>query len=108
MSEKLLRLRYPATCSSCGGALARGTEAGWNRETKTATCAICLGAPEVTSAAAAEAIERGEAGGSAGARVAPKARPARACDSLALRQAGWCRPCPERRPALDCSLGLRR
>ena len=66
MSEKLLRLRYPTTCSSCGGALAKGTEASWNRETKTATCAICLGAPEVTTVAAAAAvIERGEAGGSA-------------------------------------------
>lgn len=65
MSEKLLRLRYPATCSSCGGALAKGTEASWNRETNTATCAICLGAPEVATAAAADAIERGEAGGSA-------------------------------------------
>ena len=65
MSEKLLRLRYPATCSSCRGALAKGTEASWNRETKTATCAICLGAPEVATAAAADAIERGEAGGSA-------------------------------------------
>lgn len=65
MSEKLLRLRYPATCSSCGGALAKGTEASWNRDTKTATCATCLGAPQVVTAAAAEAIERGEAGGSA-------------------------------------------
>jgi hypothetical protein len=65
MSEKLLRLRYPATCSNCGGALAKGTEASWNRETKTATCAICLSAPEVAGAAAADAIERGEAGGSA-------------------------------------------
>jgi hypothetical protein len=58
MSKKLLRLRYAATCSSCGGALAKGTEASWNRETKTATWAICLGAPEVATAAAAEAIER--------------------------------------------------
>lgn len=65
MSEKVLRLRYPATCSSCGGTLATGTEASWDRETKTATCAICLGAPEVATAAAADAIEPGEAGGSA-------------------------------------------
>src|SRR3954469_24265372 len=65
MSEKLLRLRYPATCSSCSGTLAKGTEANWNRETKTATCAICLGAPAVATAAAADAIGRGEAGGSA-------------------------------------------
>lgn len=65
MTEKLLRLRYPATCSSCGGALAKGTEASWNRETKTTTCATCLGAPAVATAAAAGTIERGDAGGSA-------------------------------------------
>src|SRR4051794_19256850 len=65
MGEKILRLRYPATCSSCGGALAKGREAGWNRVAKTATCAICLGAREAATAAAADPIERGEAGGSA-------------------------------------------
>jgi Nuclease-related domain len=65
MSEKLLRLRYPATCSSCGGALAKGTEASWNRETKTATCTTCLDASDVATAAVADAIERGEASGSA-------------------------------------------
>src|SRR5882672_2434517 len=65
MSEKLMPLRYPATCSSCRGALAKGTEASWNPEAKTATCAICLGAPEVATAARADAIERGEAGSSA-------------------------------------------
>jgi hypothetical protein len=65
MREKLLRLRYPSTCSSCGGALAKGIEVSWNRETKAATCAICLGASEAAAAAAAGAIERGEAGGSA-------------------------------------------
>ena len=37
-----------------------------------------------------------------------KARPARADDSLALRKAGRCRPRAERRPALDCCLGVRR
>ena len=65
MSEKPLRLRYPATCSSCGSALAKGTEASWNRETKTATCPICLSESEGATAAPADAIERGEAGGSA-------------------------------------------
>jgi len=65
MSEKLLRLRYPATCASCGGALAKGTEASWNRETKTATCVNCLGAPEAAIAAAAGTIERGDPGASA-------------------------------------------
>jgi hypothetical protein len=64
MSENLLRLRYPATCSSCGGALTKGTEASWNRDTKTATCAVCVGAPEAAAAAAA-AIKLGEAGASA-------------------------------------------
>src|SRR4051794_2799643 len=65
MSETLLRLRYPAVCSSCGGALPRGTAASWNREAKTATCAACVGAPDAAGAPGAGAIERGEAGGSA-------------------------------------------
>jgi hypothetical protein len=65
MSEKLLRLRYPAMCLSCGDALAKGTEASWNRETKTATCTTCLHAREAATAAVADAIEHGEAGGSA-------------------------------------------
>jgi hypothetical protein len=72
MTEKLLRLRYPAICSSCGGPLAEGAEASWNRETKTATCVTCLDAPKVATATAAEAIERGEAGGSAAHEVAPR------------------------------------
>ena len=38
--------------------VAKGTEASWNRKTKTATCAICLGAPEVATATAADAIIR--------------------------------------------------
>jgi hypothetical protein len=121
MSEKLLRLRYPATCSRCGGALVEGTEASWNRETKSATCALCLGAPNAATAAAAEAIKLRPGGGDrldrlgagrggwlGGARVAPKTRAARTRDSLALRQAERHRPRHEPRPALNCCLGARR
>jgi hypothetical protein len=38
-----LRLRYAAVCAECGTALAPGTDAVWNRETKTATCMTCVG-----------------------------------------------------------------
>jgi hypothetical protein len=56
----LIRLRYPAICVGCGRRLAKGSQAHWNREQKTATCADCI-RPEP----AAEAIDRGIAGRSA-------------------------------------------
>lgn len=37
----MLTLRYPADCSLCGGALPRGAEAWWDRETRQATCLVC-------------------------------------------------------------------
>ncbi len=77
VSGTVRRLRYPATCSSCGAALARGTEASWDREAKKATCTSCLAArvtaPDVADGAVsataekavAVAIDRGQAGRSA-------------------------------------------
>jgi hypothetical protein len=70
MGETVLRLRYPATCASCGSQLGPGTEAAWNREQKQATCVPCLGARGAKHAAVNEIrerveIDRGEAGGSA-------------------------------------------
>ena len=71
MPDKILRLRYPATCSSCGSELTKGTQASWNREAKTATCMSCREqVPEAETASAAPVfkeieIDRGEAGGSA-------------------------------------------
>jgi hypothetical protein len=80
MAAKKLRFHYPATCGTCGSDLAKGTEASWDRETRTATCLNCLGeAPRAIDAAPAaapvpaatvaevdkEMLQRGEAGGSA-------------------------------------------
>jgi hypothetical protein len=71
MPEKILRLRYPATCSSCGSALTKGTQASWSREGKTATCMGCLEqVPRAETASDAHSldeieIDRGEPGGSA-------------------------------------------
>jgi hypothetical protein len=56
----VIRLRYPATCGSCGTALAKGTLARWNREEKQAICVGCV-APDAVE----EPIDRGVAGGSA-------------------------------------------
>jgi len=53
-----LRLRYPATCASCGISLSPGTEAIWNSADKTATCLACAPGRE---------IEPGVAGASAAA-----------------------------------------
>jgi hypothetical protein len=71
MPERILRLRYPATCSACGSSLTKGTHASWNREAKTATCMSCLtqtpDAEAVSDAPGLEVVEinRGRAGGSA-------------------------------------------
>lgn len=71
MPDKILRLRYPATCSSCGSELTKGTQATWNREAKTATCMSCLKqVPKAEPASDAPVLEeieidRSEAGGSA-------------------------------------------
>lgn len=61
MAATLLRLRYPASCASCGKELPKGSHAQWNRETRTATCLTCL-EPETVEEIE---IDRGEAGGSA-------------------------------------------
>jgi hypothetical protein len=60
---KQLRLRYAATCSSCGIALSPGTEALWNRGLKQCLCVACGGD-------FAPATSNGTAGGSALARAA--------------------------------------
>jgi hypothetical protein len=42
---RLLRLRYPAVCATCGIALSKGSEAFWDRATKQATCLACAPVP---------------------------------------------------------------
>jgi hypothetical protein len=64
-AAELIRLRYPATCRSCGVDLPRGTLARWERAARTATCERCLGEDEAPGEAVAEEIDRGEAGASA-------------------------------------------
>jgi hypothetical protein len=60
-----LRLRYPATCASCGISLSKGTEAAWDPDAKTVTCLACLPDGEVDSgvpgaSAAAEGARRAQ------------------------------------------------
>lgn len=40
-TPRRLKLRYPATCATCGIALSKGCEAFWDRSTKHATCLAC-------------------------------------------------------------------
>jgi hypothetical protein len=61
----LIRLRYPATCGDCGGDLARGSLAHWDKAAKTATCQPCIAASVQAVAAPAVEIDRGQAGASA-------------------------------------------
>ena len=41
VADRLLKLRYPATCVDCGAALPAGTRAWWASETRSATCTSC-------------------------------------------------------------------
>jgi hypothetical protein len=41
-APRRLRLRYPATCPSCGLSLSKGAEAVWDPEAKAANCLACL------------------------------------------------------------------
>jgi Nuclease-related domain len=59
-----LRLRYPATCASCGISLSKGAEAIWDPAAKTVTCLACV--PD-------GAIEPGTPGASARAEGARRA-----------------------------------
>lgn len=63
-ASDLIRLRYGATCASCGSALARGSHARWDRSARTATCKRCVERDCVVASAPAE-LDRGDAGRSA-------------------------------------------
>jgi hypothetical protein len=43
----VIRLRYAATCATCGAALPPGSRAAWDRAAKRATCEACLRTPSV-------------------------------------------------------------
>ena len=60
VTTALIRLRYPATCKGCGGRLAKGVQAHWNKEQRTVICIECL-----RLGPAQDAVDRGVAGGSA-------------------------------------------
>lgn len=50
VSRRILTLRYPAACSLCSSALPPGTKAWWDRETKRATCFVCVSGAELAHA----------------------------------------------------------
>jgi hypothetical protein len=66
-AAELIRLRYPATCASCGAELPRGSRAHWDKAEKTATCETCLGQDGAPAAEPVEEeeVDRGTAGASA-------------------------------------------
>jgi len=64
-AAELIRLRYPATCAGCGGALPRGLLAHWDKAAKTVTCETCIAAGGQAGGAgkqASRAYESGVAG----------------------------------------------
>src|SRR6478752_4242146 len=79
-----LRLRYPASCVTCGIALSQGAEAIWDPVAKTVTCLAC---------APAGSLETGVAGASAAAEGKRRREPARTMDRAGSR---GLRHCPAR------------
>jgi hypothetical protein len=58
-----IRLRYAATCATCGAELPAGSKAIWDRAARAATCSSCL-TPKVEPPSEPRHLERGEAGAS--------------------------------------------
>ncbi len=69
MGARLIRLRYPGNCATCGTQLAVGTKARWDSEARTTTCVSCHERePEEASevdVAETRPLDVGEAGASA-------------------------------------------
>lgn len=63
--DETISLRYAATCATCGKELRPRDLAHWDKETTTATCALCLETRAEAEAHPPVEIDRGEAGASA-------------------------------------------
>ena len=83
MTARRLRIRYEGHCSGCGRALAAGTTALWDKDTKQLTCAACESSrPEAAVAVTVEQVPE-EAKPDAG----------RAVKRIRLRKDGACSGC---------------
>ena len=58
--DETISLRYAATCATCGKELRPHDLAHWDKETKTATCALCLETRAEANAQPPVEIDRGE------------------------------------------------
>ncbi len=68
LAEKRMKLRYAGTCRVCSAELPAGTEAIYERATKTVRCLACPGDhghPQQPDAVVAEPLDTGQAGASA-------------------------------------------
>jgi hypothetical protein len=65
VGARLLSLRRQDTCSICGCALAPGTKAWWDSDSKTVSCGSCRPAGPVLPPRAVPKLDRGQAGASA-------------------------------------------
>jgi hypothetical protein len=55
---KVIRLRWPATCSVCHAALPKGASAAWDAVARSATCELCRGGGEAGGSAQREHDQR--------------------------------------------------
>src|SRR3954468_17800496 len=66
MASRTFALRRPDRCAVCAAALAAGTRARWDADTRTVTCLACVDAETRSSAPALSRPDPGSAGVSAG------------------------------------------
>ena len=65
LAHRVITLRYAAVCAQCRHPLEPGTEAWWDRDTRTATCLVCKVEQPPDPFDGVEGPLRGTAGGSA-------------------------------------------
>lgn len=88
-----MRLRWDGACASCEAALAGGTEAWWDSETKTATCVPCHDGPPP--------LDTGVAGASAAAEYEKRSRrETRRKEAVVAKDAAWRAEVKENHPIL--------
>jgi hypothetical protein len=94
---RLLRLRWPSTCTACRSDLPAGTPASWDTDAKTATCLSCLDPEE--SRSTEPAVDGGTAGASARREHERRAARERQRKEKAVEDdAAWRKDIVERRP----------
>jgi hypothetical protein len=100
MDERLIKLRWPTSCTGCSTELAGGSEAWWNSRRKEASCPSCH-ADAADTAAPAVAPDAGAAGASARREYEKRSARERAHkEALVAADDAWRRGVKEEHPVI--------